>query len=69
MSVTDELLSNNERYAESFDKGDLPLPQAKEVAVLGCVAARLDPARAQIQGSIRGFVYDVTTGRLREVTP
>ena len=45
MSVTDELLSNNDRYAESFDKGDLPLPPAKEVAVLACVDARLDPAR------------------------
>ena len=26
MSVTDELLKNAEAYAESFDKGDLPLP-------------------------------------------
>jgi hypothetical protein len=26
MSVTDELLQNNAAYAESFDKGDLPLP-------------------------------------------
>ena len=26
MSVTDELLQNNEAYAESFEKGDLPLP-------------------------------------------
>ena len=27
MSVTDELLKNNEAYAASFDKGELPLPQ------------------------------------------
>ena len=27
MSVTDELLRNNERYAQSFDKGDLTSPQ------------------------------------------
>ena len=27
MSTTDELLSNAEAYAASFDKGDLPLPQ------------------------------------------
>ena len=26
MSVTDELLQNNARYAEAFDKGDLPIP-------------------------------------------
>jgi carbonic anhydrase len=41
MSVTDELLRNNERYAESFDKGDLPLPPAKGVAVVACMDARL----------------------------
>lgn len=29
MSVTDELLKNNDAYAASFDKGDLPLPPAK----------------------------------------
>ena len=33
MSVTDELLKNNERYAASFDKGHLPLPPARHVAV------------------------------------
>ena len=42
MSVTDELLSNNERYAQSFDKGDLPLPPAKGVAVVACMDARLN---------------------------
>ena len=26
MSVTEELLQNNAAYAESFEKGDLPLP-------------------------------------------
>jgi carbonic anhydrase len=42
MSVTDELLHNNERYAESFDKGDLPVPPAKGVAVVACMDARLN---------------------------
>ena len=42
MSVTDELLKNNEEYAGSFDKGDLPLPPAKGVAVVACMDARLD---------------------------
>src|SRR5438067_11873616 len=41
MSVTDELLDNNKRYAEGFEKGDLPLPPAKEVAVVACMDARL----------------------------
>src|SRR5690348_16887637 len=43
VSVTDELLQNAERYAESFDKGDLPMPPAKRVAVLACMDARLNP--------------------------
>jgi carbonic anhydrase len=42
MSVTDELLRNNATYAENFDKGDLPLPPAKKVAVVACMDARLD---------------------------
>ena len=46
MSVTDELLRDNETYAAGFDKGDLPLPPARRVAVLACMDARLDPARA-----------------------
>jgi carbonic anhydrase len=41
MSVTDELLQNNARYAEGFDKGDLPMPPAKKVAVVACMDARL----------------------------
>src|SRR3954447_17122240 len=43
MSVTDELLTNNEKYAASFQKGDLPLPPARKVAVLACMDARLNP--------------------------
>jgi carbonic anhydrase len=42
MSVTDQLLANNERYSSSFDKGDLPMPPAKKLAVLACMDARLD---------------------------
>jgi carbonic anhydrase len=42
MSVTDELIANNETYAESFDKGDLPLPPGKGVAVIACMDARLN---------------------------
>ncbi|MDQ1643909.1 MAG: carbonic anhydrase, partial [Cryptosporangiaceae bacterium] len=43
MSVTDELLASAERYASSFDKGDLPLPPARQVAVVACMDARLNP--------------------------
>ena len=44
MTVTDELLENNARYAESFT-GPLPLPPAKHVAVVACMDARLDVYR------------------------
>jgi len=43
MSVTDELLKNNESYARSFDKGDLPMPPGKHIAVVTCMDARLSP--------------------------
>jgi len=42
VTVIDELVRNNESYASSFDKGDLPLPPARRVAVLACMDARLD---------------------------
>jgi carbonic anhydrase len=41
MSVTDELLENNARYAQGFDKGELPMAPAKKVAVVACMDARL----------------------------
>jgi carbonic anhydrase len=41
MSVTDQLLENNQKYAAGFS-GPLPLPPAKHVAVLACMDARLD---------------------------
>jgi carbonic anhydrase len=44
VSVTDELLANNARYAESFS-GPLPLPPAKHLAVIACMDARLDVYR------------------------
>src|ERR687898_929114 len=43
MTAIDELLSNNEKYAETFDKGDLPIPPAMHVAVVTCMDARLSP--------------------------
>jgi carbonic anhydrase len=42
VSATDELLANNEAYAASFDKADLPLPPAKKMVVLACMDARLN---------------------------
>lgn len=41
MSVTDDLLANNAHYAGSFS-GPLPLPPAKQLAVVACMDARLN---------------------------
>ena len=41
MTVTDDLLANNARYAEGFT-GPLPLPPSKHVAVVACMDARLN---------------------------
>jgi carbonic anhydrase len=41
MSVTDELLKNNEKYAAAFS-GPLPLPPSKHIAVLACMDARIN---------------------------
>ncbi|AMU22789.1 Carbonic anhydrase-related protein [Mycobacteroides abscessus subsp. bolletii] len=43
MSTTDELLKNAQAYAASFDKGELPLPPGRKVAVVACMDARLNP--------------------------
>ena len=41
MSVTDEYLANNARYAETFT-GPLPMPPARHAAVVACMDARLN---------------------------
>ena len=46
MAVVNEFLKANEGYASSFQKGDLAMPPARKVAVLTCMDARIDPARA-----------------------
>src|SRR3954447_4606366 len=45
MAVRDEVLEANRSYAESFDKGDLPVPPGRRFAVVTCMDARLDPAK------------------------
>jgi carbonic anhydrase len=42
VGVTDELLGNAGRYAEGFDKGELPMPPGQHVAVVACMDARLN---------------------------
>src|SRR3954452_8703168 len=42
MSATDDVLKNNESYAEGFDKAALQVPPAKKMAVVACMDARLN---------------------------
>jgi carbonic anhydrase len=41
MGAIDEFLEANKTYAAHFDRGDLPSPPAKHVAVLTCMDARM----------------------------
>jgi carbonic anhydrase len=46
MSATDEFLDNNEKYADGFGKGALSKVPMSKAAVVACMDARFDPARA-----------------------
>lgn len=46
MSVREELLAANERFAAGFAAGDLGGRPQRRVAIVTCMDARLDPARA-----------------------
>src|SRR5580704_4763190 len=44
--ILDEVLAENTKYAENFgNKGNLPLPPSRRIAILACMDARLDPAK------------------------
>lgn len=45
MAAAEEFVKANESYAQRFDKGDLPVPPARHVAVVTCMDARLIPSR------------------------
>ena len=45
MSVTDELLENNRRWAAAFDKSGLSNRPRKKVAIVSCMDARFLPSR------------------------
>ena len=65
MSVTDEYLTNNAAYAESFAE-QLPMPPSRQVAVVACMDARLDvyrilglnPGEAHVIRNAGGVVTD-----------
>ena len=45
MSSFQELLDANQQYASTFDRGDLPAPPDRHVAILTCMDARLHPEK------------------------
>jgi carbonic anhydrase len=45
MAAIDQLVQNNQRYAASFDKGELPTPPKQRVAIVTCMDASLLPSR------------------------
>src|SRR5256885_15625175 len=45
MSVPNELRQNNEASAASFEKGDLPIPPARKLAVVACMDPRIIVSR------------------------
>lgn len=45
MSRFDEFLKANEAFVAGFDKGGLPMPPARKVAVVACMDARLHPEK------------------------
>ena len=46
MTVASEFEKANAAYAASFTKGELALPPARQVIVIVCMDARIDPAKA-----------------------
>jgi carbonic anhydrase len=46
MALLDEVRAANDAYVEGFTKGDLPMPPGRKFAVVACMDARLDPAKA-----------------------
>src|SRR5436309_3721039 len=43
MANYEAFLRANQQYAQAFDRGDLPMPPARHVAVVTCMDARLHP--------------------------
>ena len=46
MSERSAILAANERHAATFTTGELPMPPARRLAILTCMDARIDPAKA-----------------------
>ena len=54
------MLAENARYTESFDRSELRAAPLRHLAILASMDTRGDAGQ--------GLVFDVSTGRLRELT-
>ena len=45
MPERETLVAANEVYADNFSKADLPMPPGRQLAIVTCMDARLDPAK------------------------
>lgn len=66
MPVVDEFRQANDAYASTFQKGHLPMPPARHVAVLTCMDARLHPSRFLGLGEGDAHVIRNAGGRASE---
>jgi carbonic anhydrase len=46
MSAIDDLVQANAEYARTFNRGNLPIPPARKLAIVTCMDARILPSRA-----------------------
>jgi carbonic anhydrase len=44
MSASDDLLEANTEYARTFNRGNLPMPPARRLAIVTCMDARIVPS-------------------------
>ena len=68
MSTIDQLLQHARDYARDFDRGDLPMPPARRLAVVTCMDCRLVQALEQALGLERGDVVELRTAERKLTT-
>jgi carbonic anhydrase len=66
MSGIDHLLQANAEFAGKFDKGDLPIPPARKLAIVTCMDARIVPTEAFGLAAGDAHVIRNAGGRARE---
>ena len=66
MTKFDEFLAANKSFVQTFDKGGLPMPPARQVAVVACMDARLHPEKVLGLEIGDGHVIRNAGGRVSE---